>query len=147
MTRPDQPAWTVAKAAGDAAELAVARWWIGRGFTAYKTVGWADHDLCISAQVEVKADLQAARTGHIAVEVEYNGQPSGIATSRATFWALVLGDTALLVRPQTLRRLVLSAPWPTVYGGERRKSKLRLVDISAVRNLPGTREVRLGAEG
>ena len=141
--RTDASSWTAAKAVGDAAELAVARWWMGRGFTAYKTVGHADHDLCVSAQVEVKADLLAPRTGRFAIEVEYNGRPSGLMTSPATYWALVLGDTALLVRTPALRRLALAPAWPAVQGGDGRKSTLRLVDVSAVRNLPGVRQVRL----
>lgn len=42
--------------------------------------------------VEVKRDRYSCRTGMVAVEFRYRGQPSGIAATRAAWWAWVLDD-------------------------------------------------------
>lgn len=42
--------------------------------------------------VEVKQDTTSRITRHIAVEFEYNGKPSGLAKSKADFWAFIFWD-------------------------------------------------------
>jgi hypothetical protein len=57
--------------------------------------------------VEVKADFRAADTGKTYVEIACNGRPSGIMTTEASYWAVVLpGDTALMVPIERMRQLV-----------------------------------------
>lgn len=56
--------------------------------------------------VEVKSDKQAQRTGNIFVEVEYRGQPSGLSTTEAEFWAYEVDDDVfVLMRVDRLRKL------------------------------------------
>jgi hypothetical protein len=143
MTRADTLSWTKAKAVGDAAEVAVARWWMGRGFTAHKTVGKVNYDLRIMADIEVKADSYAARTGNFAIEIESGGRPSGIATSRAAYWVLVAGAEGLLVPTPDLRALAQQGCWEVISGGDGGRNKMKLVRGTAVRALPGSRVLTL----
>jgi len=77
--------WTDTKPQGDAAELRIAQWFLERGWTPHKTIGKVGYDLRLTCDVEVKHDLQAPETGNAAIEVSYNGQPSGImATALAS---------------------------------------------------------------
>ena len=88
--RPDSPQWIAAKAEGDRAELAIAAWFRDkRGWETYKALGRTDFDLLLQCQVEVKHDLQAPKTDNVAIETAYRGQPSGIITSKATWWVIV----------------------------------------------------------
>jgi hypothetical protein len=41
-------------------------------------------------QIEVKCDRLSKKTGNFAVEFSYNGQPSGIITTEADYWAMVV---------------------------------------------------------
>lgn len=59
-----------------------------------------------NALVEVKSDKQAQRTGNIFVEVEYRGQPSGLSTTEADWWAYEVDDDVfVLMRTDRLRKL------------------------------------------
>jgi len=145
MTRPDSPSWEAAKTAGDAAELAIARWWRKRGFTVHKTIGEADHDLRLTLDIEVKRDLQAKQTGNVAVEVSYRGQPSGIVTSRAAFWQIVVNGESLLIRTDALRALALERRWHERPAGDGGMARVRLVALDQLRRR-AHRVIRL-AEG
>ena len=46
-------------------------------------------------KIEVKTDRMAHKTGNIAIEFRCRGKLSGIATSEADYWALVLADGSL----------------------------------------------------
>lgn len=39
--------------------------------------------------IEVKRDFKVSNTGNLAIEYQSRGRPSGIATTKATWWALV----------------------------------------------------------
>lgn len=56
MNRPDSPQWQTTKADGDRAELAIARWFRGRGFDVFQALGLASFDLQVMCKVEVKHD-------------------------------------------------------------------------------------------
>jgi hypothetical protein len=120
---PDSPEWIVAKAEGDSAELAVAEWFRGRGFDPYRTVGRAGFDLLLQCSVEIKYDRLAHATGNVAIEVAYRGQPSGIMTSEAAYWAIVVASDALVVKTEVLRRFVLTHELPErAAGGQQRRA-------------------------
>lgn len=139
MTRPDSPSWIRAKTAGDVAELAFAEWMHERGFDVHKSVGNADHDLRITADVEVKRDMKHEKTGNVAIEVSYNGQPSGIRTSRAAYWIIVLARESLMMKRKQLFQLVEGGEFPEVSAGDGRKTRVRLVPSDRLKELPGTR--------
>ncbi len=143
MIRPDSERWIAAKAHGDRAELAIAAWFSRRGFEPYKTLGPADFDLLLQCSIEVKNDMKALETKNIAVETHHRGQPSGILTSRATFWAIVVGSEAFIVETGRLRELVLSGGWRGVQAGDDLAATLRLIPVNTLRSTPFVRVVKL----
>lgn len=58
--------------------------------------------------IEVKSDRLAANTGNVYIEGECKRrdgwQPSGIAATTATYWALVIGETVILGVPTEVLR-------------------------------------------
>lgn len=131
--RPDSPQWLTAKAVGDRAEVAVGEWFAGRGYAVFKTLGLASVDLMLQATVEVKCDLVAARSQHVAVEVEYNGKPSGIRTSQAFWWAFVVESQAIIIRTESLKELVETHNFRRVRGGDGQRTLLMLVPLSELK--------------
>jgi hypothetical protein len=59
-------------------------------------------------KVEVKYDKICCRTGNIAVEMQFMGKPSGIATTTADYWAFVLDklDITVFIKTERLKKLV-----------------------------------------
>ena len=57
---------------------------------AYKVQGYfKDYDIYIpeiDKSVEVKLDLMSLETGNIVVEIEFNGKPSALSTTKADYW-------------------------------------------------------------
>lgn len=135
--RTDSPQWIATKAEGDRAELAIASWFRDKGWETYKTLGNVAFDLLLQCEVEVKRDLKAAETGNVAIEMAYRGQPSGILTSRATWWAIFIGGKALVVKTETLRRFVLSGRFREVSAGDNRLATVRLVPVEKLKDLKG----------
>lgn len=133
--RADSPEWLKSKAKGDRAELLVAEWFRGRGYLVAKTVGAESFDLLLQAHVEVKHDLRAVQSGRIAVEIRHRGQASGLLSTSATWWAIVVGDEAFLMKTDALRACVLSGKYQTKSGGDGQASEFVLVPIVDVRGL------------
>ena len=61
------------------------------------------------ASLEVKSDQGAWKTGNVFVEYEYRGQPSGISTSEADYWAFECDGTYFIVPRARLQSLVEAA--------------------------------------
>ena len=139
--QPDSPQWIAAKAEGDRAELAVAAWFKGRGFEPYKSLGLSGVDLLLQCFVEVKNDLMALETGKVAIETAYRTQASGIMTSPANFWAIVVGGEAIIVETATLRDFVLRGRFREVQAGDNRAARVRLVPVDKLKALRGVRVI------
>lgn len=132
VTRPDSPSWTAAKSAGDVAERLVADWFRERGYDVLRAVGEdAGFDLLCQCRIEVKRDLQAALTGNVAIECSRNGEPSGIRTSTAVWWAIVTDDHCYLVRRSSLLSL-LTEGHRQVPSGDRLATRCALVPVVRV---------------
>lgn len=144
MNRPDSREWLAAKSRGDAAEMAVAEWFTARGYLVAKTIGAASFDLLLQAHVEVEHDLLAEKTGRVAVEIRHRGQPSGLMTTGASWFAIVIGREAMLLKTDVLRRCVLSGRYPTRFGGDGKAAELVLVPIAEIRGLEGVIVIPLG---
>ena len=145
--RPDSQSWTASKAHGDEAELAVAEWFKSQDFDVTKTLGFDRYDLLVVMRLEVKNDLQAAKTGNIAIEVRYDGKPSGIMTTGADRYAVVVGDTAYLMRTVQLRSLISSGNFPERPAGDGKRAQVRLVPLETLRNLDFVRTLHLPEAG
>jgi len=141
---PDRAEWIAAKAEGDIAEVAIALWFRRRGWEPYRTVGETEFDLLLQTSVEVKNDRKAGRTGNVAIETHYHGRPSGLLTSRAGYWAIVVDETAFVVKTEALLRFVQANDFPEKMGGDNQASTLRLVPVERLREVPGYQTVNLG---
>jgi len=84
--------------------------------------------------IEVKRDFMVSDTGNIAIEEAYRGKPSGIETTEADVWAIVLdgpeyqGEVKILISTERLRCLVKEVK-KYVRGGDIKRSKMRLLPV------------------
>ena len=58
--------------------------------------------------IEVKQDLKSQETGNLVIEVEFNGYPSALATTRADYWVFDDGESYIWIEPSKLRSIVLN---------------------------------------
>ena len=56
--------------------------------------------------VEVKRDEKSKYTGNLVVEIEFNGKPSALSTTRADFWVFYDGECCIWIEPSKLRAVV-----------------------------------------
>lgn len=84
--------------------------------------------------IEVKRDFMVSDTGNVVIEEAYRGKPSGIETTEADVWAIVLdgpeyeGEVKILISTKRLRCLVKEVK-KYVCGGDIKRSKMRLVPV------------------
>jgi len=87
--------------------------------------------------VEVKRDWRVSETGNIAIEFKCRGKKSGVATSTATWWAVVLDgpkyghEVIILIKRHRLRAMAAEyyreGNW--TYGGDDGKSLIVLIPV------------------
>ena len=56
--------------------------------------------------IEVKQDLKSQETGNLVIEVEFNGYPSALSTTRADYWVFDDGESYIWIEPSKLRSIV-----------------------------------------
>ena len=56
--------------------------------------------------IEVKKDVKSQETGNIVVEIEFNGKPSALSTTRADYWVFDDGECYIWIEPSKLRDIV-----------------------------------------
>ena len=62
----------------------------------------------ISQTVEVKKDFKSQETGNIVVEIEMNGEPSGLSTTTADWWVFHTNPECLIwIAPETIKEMLL----------------------------------------
>jgi hypothetical protein len=92
-------------------------------------------DLIKNGKVEVKRDRESYKTGNVAVEYNYRGEPSGIAVTEAEWWAFVLDNEigtphAIIIVPTWHLKYLAkrcAREGKLVMGGDDNASKLILV--------------------
>ena len=86
----------------------------------------------IKSTVEVKSDRQAPLTGNMAIECEYNNQPSGITSTKADYFVYFVvhkdRDECYCFPTEELREICKTSR--KVSGGDGGRSKMYLVKIS-----------------
>jgi hypothetical protein len=60
----------------------------------------------LHSSVEVKADLASNQTGNFVIETEFNGKPSGLTTTEATYWFLYDGNELAMTTPKAIRKFI-----------------------------------------
>lgn len=77
---------------------------------AYKVEGYfKDYDLFVpevSKSVEVKADEKSKYTGNILVEIEFNGKPSALSTTKADYWVWWDGYMFTWFTPNNIKKCI-----------------------------------------
>ena len=51
----------------------------------------------LGSKIEVKRDLQAHKTGNVFIEYESRGKKSGISTTQADYYCIVVNDTSYIL--------------------------------------------------
>jgi len=136
--------WSQTKQIGDEAEDRLADWFKAQDYHVLRTHGREDYDIQLIRFIEVKHDIAAVRTGRVAVEVSFDGKPSGLTTSRADFWVFVIADDASLVPIAALRSVVASGRYRTVPAGDGLRARCFLIRTPELKRLSGTRTIPLG---
>lgn len=77
---------------------------------AYKVKGYCkDYDIYIPSKgfgVEIKMDKMSQQTGNIVVEIEFDGKPSALSTTKAKYWIFDTDKEIITVRTESLKKLV-----------------------------------------
>jgi len=56
--------------------------------------------------VEVKSDEMSQKTGNIVIEIEFNGKPSALSTTKASYWIIHTGTKIIKITPDQLRIVI-----------------------------------------
>jgi len=83
-------------------------------------------------RIEVKTDLLTLKTGNVFIEYSSRNKPSGIATTQADYYAIVVGETIILKTTTELKsiaRKYLNTK-RDVLGGDNNTSKGVLVPVA-----------------
>ena len=88
-------------------------------------------DILENKRIEVKSDLKAHQTGNIFIEYESRGKKSGISTSQAEYYAIIIQNTIILKTTQELKAIARKyiGTKRDVVGGDSNTSKGILLPI------------------
>ena len=67
-----------------------------------------DYDIYVPEKnmgIEVKRDEKSKYTGNLVVEIEFNGKPSALSTTKADYWVFYDGDNYIWITPAILKDL------------------------------------------
>tara|TARA_R110000751_G_scaffold146315_1_gene250288 strand:+ start:59 stop:409 length:351 start_codon:yes stop_codon:yes gene_type:complete len=86
-------------------------------------------------KIEVKADFQAKKTGNIFIEYESRNKLSGITTSKADFWAILISnEQIIIIETKKLKTLCKAKGIKRVRGGDENTSKGVLLPLTKLIN-------------
>ena len=82
--------------------------------------------------IEAKRDFIVSNTGNVVIEYECRGKPSGIATTKAVWWAILLngnkynGEVIVLIRTERLKEIARKHKGTErdVWGGDDGKARM-----------------------
>lgn len=104
-------------------------------YTTYEFCDTCEYDILLDnrIKIEVKADRLAYATDNLAIEVEYRDRPSGISTTEAQYYIFFVihrnaDDDVYIFPTDHLKNLIQDCK--SVYGGDRKSSKIYLLPIS-----------------
>jgi hypothetical protein len=98
--------------------------------------GWDVETTCENHTVkwEVKSDRMACRTGNVAIEFRYKGNPSGITSTEADYYAYFIlrpaeDPTLYLIPTENLKTMIESPTYRRIRGGDGFKSEMILIPL------------------
>ena len=60
--------------------------------------------------IEVKYDPMSKQTGNIVIEVEFNGKPSALSTTKSYWWVFYTDEEYIITKPDILRAVIKDLP-------------------------------------
>lgn len=57
--------------------------------------------------VEVKSDQKSQFTGNILIEIEFNGSPSALQTTKAKYWVIFDGVFDIWIKPLSIKKCIV----------------------------------------
>ena len=117
---------------------------------AYKVEGYCkEWDIFVPEKgigVEVKSDRAAHKTGNVVIENSYGGIPSGIETTRATWWVYITKCNLYWIKPEDIKQCIkdndISCLDCAPTGGDYKRKSLYLIREKLFRKY-ATRSERL----
>jgi hypothetical protein len=121
---------------------------------AYKIEGFCkEWDIFVPEKgigIEVKNDRASHRTGNVVIEDSYGGRPSGIETTKATWWAYITKCHLYWITPDKIKECIkdnniksrVIKPEDIYGGGEYKEKSLYLIKEKEFKNY-ATRSERL----
>jgi hypothetical protein len=64
------------------------------------------HIPSIDEYVEVKSDQKSKYTGNLVIEIEFNGKPSALSTTKSYRWVFYTGEEYIITSPERIREVV-----------------------------------------
>lgn len=125
--------------------------WLARSYpSAYVTKGYCkEWDIVIPEKdktVEVKCDEKSHETGNFLIEIEFNGEPSALSTTKADVWIHVDRDYYYVVNTEILRYLVERewdyTPARFVGSGDKWEKRAYLIPVEEFIYSPYIRRIR-----
>lgn len=106
---------------------------------AYKIEGYfKDYDIYVpeaEKSVEVKQDFKSEFTGNLVVEIEFNGKPSALSTTKADYWVFVTRPNWFWITPKQICDCIRQykySPATFVGRGDTKSKKAYLVKINHI---------------
>jgi hypothetical protein len=56
--------------------------------------------------IEVKSDKKSQETGNIVIEIEFNGKPSALMTTKAAYWIFYDGEKFVSIEPMEIIKCI-----------------------------------------
>ena len=99
-----------------------------------------DYDIYVPEKnmgIEVKKDVKSQETGNLVIEVEFNGKPSALSTTKADYWVFYDGDNYIWITPTMLKDLTETCGHAVEFigNGDTKPKKAYLMPKSLVKRL------------
>ena len=78
----------------------------------------------VDSWVEVKYDPMSCQTGNLVIEIEFNGKPSALSTTKSYRWVFYTGEEYIITSPERIREVVKNMRPAKFTGKGDTKSKL-----------------------
>ena len=89
-----------------------------------------------SMGIEIKYDKMSQKTGNIVVEIEFNGKPSALSTTKSKYWFFDIDVKTLVVETDTLKKMVKSLRVSTFTAkGDSKEKKAYLIKQKMIEDI------------
>ena len=97
-----------------------------------------DYDIYIpeiDLGVEVKRDEKSRHTGNYVIEIEFNGKPSALSTTKANYWVIYDGECEIWTTPSRIKKSIKGLPLREFIGkGDTKPKKAYLCPKQLIKN-------------